>query len=90
MATRPEIVGQGHGAAQDVLKNGLGNLSSCSGDVAAVRGLCIMPKATAPGAPEKLGQFDVHALVLPARNKGQDKHDQLGESKFAVTGEIGV
>ena len=88
MVTRPEIIGQGHGAAQNVLENGPGDLSSCSRDVAAVRGFYILPKATAPGAPEKLRQFDVHALVLPACNKGQDKDDQLAESKFAVTGEI--
>jgi len=49
-----------------------------------------MPKTTAPGAPEELRQFDVHALILPARHKGEDENDQLGESKFAVTGEIGV
>ena len=49
-----------------------------------------MPKTTAPGAPEELRQFDVHALIFPACHEGKYKDDELGESKLAVTGEIGV
>jgi hypothetical protein len=53
--TRPEIIGQGHSSAQDVLENGPRYLFPCSGYVAAVRSLGVMPKIATPGAPEKLG-----------------------------------
>jgi hypothetical protein len=88
--TRPEIIGQSNSPAQDVLENGPGDLFPCSGNVAAVRSVCVRPKTTAPGTPEKLSQFDGHALVLAARHKGKDKNDQFGEREFAVTSEIGV
>jgi len=87
---RPETIGQSHSPAQDVLENGPGDLCSCSGNVTAVRSVSVMPKTTAPGVPEELRQFDVHALIFPACHEGKYKDDELGESKLAVTGEIGV
>jgi hypothetical protein len=52
--TGPEAIGQSHGPSQDVLENGPGELLSCSGNVTAMWSVGVMPKATTPGAPEKL------------------------------------
>jgi hypothetical protein len=49
-----------------------------------------MPEATAPGAPEELCQFDGNTLASTARRHGEDKNDQLGKSKFAITCEIRI
>ena len=88
--TRPEAIGQSNGPAQDVLKNGPGNLFSCTGNAAAVGSVCIVPKPTASGTPEKLHRLDTHAFALSARHKGEDKNDQLGKAEFALTGEMRV
>jgi len=47
-----------------------------------------MPKAAAFSALEKFRHHYTDALPLAARHKREDKNDQLGEGKFAVTGEI--
>ena len=87
---RPEAVGHRHSPVQDVLKDGPRDLFSCSGNVAAVGSVGIMPKTTAPGAIEKLQRFDTHAFALPACHKGEYKNDQPGEGELALAGEMGV
>jgi len=87
---RPKAVRQSNSPAQDLLENGPGHLSPCAGNVAAVGRIGVMPKTTASGTAEKLGQLDIYAFAHPARDKGENKDDQLGECKFAVTGEMGI
>jgi hypothetical protein len=87
---RPKAVGQGHSPAQDFLENGPGDLSPCAGNIAPVGRAGVMPKTTASGTAEKLGQLDIDAFAHPARDKGENKNDQPGECKFTVTGEMGI
>lgn len=87
--TRPEAISQSHGPAQDVLENGPGDLLSCSGNVAAVGSVGIVPKTVASGAVEKLRRFYIHASALAARHKREHKDNKPGERQFALAGEIG-